>query len=807
MLSRRPSNRILLLFCFDLLLAAPGLQFTLAWAKLQDGKEDVRLMISPDKQLVIPRVAMPPALEDFLAMQPNEKFRGRLAEVHNFIQREPSDGATASRRTDVYLAYDAMNLYAVFVCFDSEPGKIRAHLTRREQFLPDDDNVEIMLDTFRDGRRAYAFVANPYGIQADSLWTEGRNAGDTSSTGDFGNFDSSFDTLWYSRGRLNSQGYVVWIAIPFKSLRFPLQQEQMWGIILNRGIPRMSENDFWPHISSRVEGRLTQEATLSGLEGISPGRNTQVIPYGLGRSFRSLDLADPNAPRFSERTLQGRFGVDSKFVVKDSLVLDFTVNPDFSQVESDEPQITLNQRFEVFFPEKRPFFQENANYFETPKGVLFTRRIIDPEFGARLTGKRGPYALGFLVADDRGPGEAVPQCDPLFGRRAYFFLGRVSGDIGNQSSLGLIYADREFGHVSACTAPTSLQPILCSTFNRVGGVDGRFKLNSNWELQGQALVSSSDNEGGVYLAGPGYRVILNRTGRQFNYILNYVDNSPGFRAEMGFIPRVDVRKVSHQAAYLFRPEGEHLISWGPVLSTEHVWDHTGLMLDDHYALNFQWNFKRQTFINIDPFERHNERLRPQDFNGLTSNVEFPRRSGGIAVGTQILKQLNISGLWYRGTRIDFVPPTGRLPTLDNFDEAQLQVTLRPTTGMQVDNTYLLERLRSSVTGGSDFTNHIIRSKWNWQLTRELSVRFIVQYDAVLTTPNSSSLAPAKSLNADFLVTYLVHPGTAIYVGYNSNLSNIDRRLIPLNNDLLRSPDDFINDNRQFFIKASYLFRF
>jgi hypothetical protein len=174
-------------------------------------------------------------------------------------------------------------------------------------------------------------------------------------------------------------------------------------------------------------------------------------------------------------------------------------------------------------------------------------------------------------------------------------------------------------------------------------------------------------------------------------------------------------------------------------------------------------------INIDPCELRNEHLRPQDFNGLTSTVEFPKRSGGIAFGTQILKQLNISGLWYCGKQIDFVPPIGQLPTLGDFDQAQLQVTLRPPAGLQVDNTYLLERLRNSQTGRSDFTNHIIRSKWNWQLaTHELSFRFIGQYSAVLTTPNSSSLAPAKMFNADFLITYLVHPGTAVYVGYNSD---------------------------------------
>src|SRR5947207_11266602 len=139
------------------------------------------------------------------------------------------------------------------------------------------------------------------------------------------------------------------------------------------------------------------------MESISPGRNMQFIPYGVLRSFRALDTRDPAVPRFDHRDAEFHGGIDSKFVLHDNLVLDVTANPDFSQVESDEPQITVNQRFEVFFPERRPFFLENSDYFKTPIDLFFTRRIGDPQFGARLTGKVGPYSLGILATDDRGP--------------------------------------------------------------------------------------------------------------------------------------------------------------------------------------------------------------------------------------------------------------------------------------------------------------------------------------------------------------------------------------------------------------------
>src|SRR5258708_7872115 len=328
----------------------------------------------------IPRITTPPRLEDFEDMAPRGSS-APLAKVSDFIQQQPSDGKAATQRTDVYLGYDASNLYTVWVCWDSDPKAIRGHLTRREAVTPpDDDYVELTLDTFHDQRHGFLFDVNPRGVQSDALWTEDSGP------------DYSYDTVWDSRSKVTNKGYVVWISIPFRSIRFRPSNEQVWGVTLMRYIARNDEYDYWPRVSSRISGRLNQEALITGVADVSPSATIQFNPYGYLNGLHSLDDRDPTQPRFDNRTLQGKVGLDSKFVFHDSLVLDTTINPDFAQIESDQPQKTVNHSFEVFFPEKRPFFLENSNFFsDTNIGIyqtsriLFTRRIIDPTFGPRLT--------------------------------------------------------------------------------------------------------------------------------------------------------------------------------------------------------------------------------------------------------------------------------------------------------------------------------------------------------------------------------------------------------------------------------------
>ncbi len=704
-----------------------------------------------------------------------------MAKVEGFVQRNPSDGQPATQRTEAYLGYDDKNLYIVVVAFDTDPDKIRARMARRENAFGD-DFIEVTLDTFNDQRRGFLFWVNPLGIQADALWSEDNGP------------DFSFDTLWQSRGQLTDEGYVVWMSIPFKSLRFQPGAEQDWGLILQRNIPRNSEWSFWPHISSRIDGRLNQAAKLTGMQNISPGRNIQLIPYTNFRSFRALDTLDGNNPRFVQDNVADA-GLDAKIVLQDSLVLDVTLNPDFSQVESDNPQVTANQRFEVFFPEKRPFFLENASFFETPINLLFTRRIADPQFGVRLTGKKGPYALGAMFIDDQSPGRSVLATDPQFGKRAHFVAARVSRDILNQSSLGLIYTGREFD----------------GSYNRVGGVDARLKFNENWVGNFQAVTSRTLDEDGAFFAGPAYTARLDRSGRQLFTRFEYNDIGEDFQTKPGFVSRSGIRNFWNFTRYRFRPEGDFLIAWGPNLWNQRVWDRSGTRLDWTSRTGLAFEFIGQSFFEV--FYRNDrERLRPADFDVLPEARDFSKPLAGIFFNSSYFKMVSFGGNYRVGNNISFVPPDGEEPFLARQTQTSFRTTLRPLTPLRIENTYILSRFTDRGDGESIFNNHIARSNWNWQFTKELSLRAILQYNSVLANPDRTELKTTKNINADFLITYLINPGTALFIGYNSNAQNLDPNLTLVTDpggdtSILRPQRRYINDAHQFFMKFSYLWRF
>ena len=630
-------------------------------------------------------------------------------------------------------------------------------------------------------------------------------------------------------------------------------------MILYRGILRKNEDSFWPHISYRMEGRLGQAATLKGLEGISPGRDIELIPYSVLRGFRALDTRDPSNPFFQKATAQGQPGMDAKVVFRDHFTLDLTANPDFSQVESEDPQITVNQRYAVYFPEKRPFFLENEDFFRTPMNLFFTRNIGDPSAGVRLTGKDGPYSIGVMTTDDRSPGLAIPNYFPLSDIRSYFTVARVSRDIFRQSSVGVLYTDWE--------CPTTGER------NRLGGVDTRLKLNPNWTLDGQAVTSSSDifgnffsptysstnceanafpfssgNQGnGNHYAGPAERLELHRDGLHLTYDAIYNDISAGFVSIPGFINRVDIRETNQELDYRFRPKKGWVVDWGPSLIARYDFDHTGLRLDTDYSPYFVVQGRGQTLISIHPYEELRERLRPQDFcfygfgpcpNSTNPpplqpypNQDYQERTSGASIQSGYFKKAAILASYAWGNNVNFVAQPGSPdpyghPYVVREDTAQASLTLRPFQPLKIENDYLFERLRAKEStalflqsqfpgaGRSILNDHILRSKWNWQFTPQLSLRLILQYNALLAgTPGVGSpytyLSTQRQFNADFLVTYLVHPGTAIYVGYNSDLQNlaIVPGAPPVPSYVTTTARGYMNDSRQFFVKVSYLFRF
>jgi hypothetical protein len=533
---------------------------------------------------------------------------------------------------------------------------------------------------------------------------------------------------------------------------------------------------------------LTQEGQINGLSEISPGRNLQFIPYVFGQSFQAPDLRDPNNPSFGGARLRGRVGLDAKAVIKDSFVFDATVNPDFSQIESDEPQVTTNQRFEVFFPEKRPFFLENTDYFTTPLNLVFTRRIAAPTFGLRLTGKSGPYSIGTLFADDRSPGLVVPDADPLRHTRAYFGILRARRELGKQSNIGVLYTQRTFQ----------------DSQNRVGGIDGRFKWKEHWTFDHQTVFSFDRPLGSsgttAETSGRATQLFLDYTGLHLQANTMYRDNTDNFITHTGFFQRPDIRRLSNDVIYTFRPGGKIVTNHGLEIFSENIWDHTGLRLSENISFTYRVVLPRTTTVGA-LFTTGHEQLRPKDFPALPGNQDLRFGQQGVFIQTFWLKQLTINAQYFNGSDFNYVTANG-IPQAAHSDNITFGTTIKPWAPLTIDNTYLLTRLQNYNDSHSVFTDHIARTKWNFQFTRALSLRWIGQYDSLLPNIVTTNLSKQRNLNMDLLVTYLVHPGTALYVGYNTNLANPS----PVNIHP-GEVDTFRNDSRGMFVKGSWLFRF
>jgi len=715
--------------------------------------------------ITIPRVTEPPELARYVdggATPPGVRITG-------FVQREPGDGVPSSLETTAYLSYDEQHLYAVFVAKD-DPGKVRANMTKREAIMGD-DIVGLLLDTYHDGRRAYEFMANPLGIQLDGVATEGQDD------------DFSYDTLWQSDGRLTKDGYVVVMKIPFKSLRFSNAETQTWGVAVARSIPRANEMSFWPYITRRVSGLGQQLATLEGLEGISPGRNLQAIPYG---NFASARVLDEAGIRRTEDSV--RVGLDAKAVIRDAFTTDLTVNPDFSQVESDEPQVTVNQRFEVFFPEKRPFFIENAGYFETPQTLFFSRRISDPGVGARLTGKAAGWAFGVLGVNDHEPGREVEAGDSRSGRTAGIGVVRVQREFARQSYVGGLYTDVEFG----------------SSANRVYGGDARWKITDNWTATGQWVGSQTIDESGDAARGTSWIAQIAREGRGFDYAGSVTSRSPDFRSDLGYIRRVDMREVQQEADYSWYPEKGRVLRVRADLEAGALWDYGGRLQDWQLEPGVEVELPGGTELGgmyFAAFERY-------------EGIEF-RRGGAMArANSDWLAWLGVGMHYFRGSGINYYPAEGLAPFLGAEQSLEAELTLRPSSRLRLDQAYLYSDLSTSdestlppgAPRGRIFTNHILRTRVNYQFTRALSARVIFDYESLSPNQVLVDVEDERRFNADVLFTYLLNPWTAVYLGYSDGYAN--QPLAPISSPPPSRADlPLTSVGRQVFVKLSYLFRY
>jgi hypothetical protein len=504
-----------------------------------------------------------------------------------------------------------------------------------------------------------------------------------------------------------------------------------------------------------------------------------------------LDNPSQGTPSFRSKT-DLRAGLDAKAVIHDSLALDVALNPDFSQVESDDPQVTVNQRYEVQFPEKRPFFLENNGYFVTPENLFFSRRIVDPEFGARLTGKLGAWNLGVLGIDDRAPGATGDPTDPNQGDHAGIGVVRVQREFGEQSNAGVLLTDREFA----------------GSYNRVESLDTRLKLSPNWTLSGQWMASQTRTLDGTYSGGDAYNIDLHAQNRDWVFDLTYIDRSEGFHTDLGFVPGVNIRQFQQSAMRRYHPKSKVVLSFGPTLNMMGDFDHHNVQQDWSVSPGFNLELARSTFFEVNHAET---------FERFTA-INFRRNDTSLGAHSEYFKRAVLDFNYDTGTRINYDPAVNLAAFRGDGSELHVQITFRPVSRLKLEEIYYLTRLRTRADSFAEmaqapvdrpsgvFVNHLVRSRLTYQFNRELSLRMIVDYNGVLPNPGLINLERQKRVTGDVLLTYLIHPGTALYVGYTDQLENL--ALYPGSPPAVgRIGFPSTTTGRQFFAKVSYLFRF
>ncbi len=676
----------------------------------------------------------------------------------------------------------------------SDPVLIRANRSDRDQTFSD-DTITLYFDPFLDQQRAYVFSVNGYGVQSDGILdsttpTGGMGGGGRRSSGGgrpgggggsggggrrggmsaslaaaLGGApagDTSWDALFESSGTLVEDGWTAEMAIPFKSLRYPSRgrgERHRWGFQVVRTIPSKNETDVWAPISRDVAGFLPQMGLLDGLADLSTSRNLEILPTLTAIQFGSLDTG---TGVFEDGDPDPEGGVNVKYGVTPNLTFDYTYNPDFSQIESDIPQIEVNQRFPLFYPELRPFFLEGQEIFQVPGQVnlVHTRTIVDPRQGAKLTGKVGNTTVGVLVANDEAPGQ-VEGVDPsLQGRTAQVAVARARYDLYAESYLGVIATDREFG----------------DGYSRVGGVDGRFRLGRTSSVSFQAAAAQHRNLEDGDNSGPIFHLAYDRTGRNLSYSAAVDSVHPEFRTDTGFVLRTDTRVAQANVSYRWWPEN-WLVNWGPLASYSRNYDFEGLLQDEQAQVGVR-GLMSNSMIWVAMANRDMERY---------GGIEFFKTNAFLGGGFAASRRLSAGGFFNWGDQIRY----GDDPFLGNGATATLFASVRPMSRLNADLNFITSRLHDPRSAEQVFDVKIYRALTTYQFTNRLLLRNILEYNAFSGT-----------LAANLLVTYRVNAGTVFFVGYDDHYQQgdlIDSTIFPTTR--------FEQTNRAIFTKLSYLFRF
>ncbi len=681
------------------------------------------------------------------------------------------EGEAPSESTDVRVLFDDRHLYFGIRCGAHGPGAMRASLAPRDQIL-DDDFIAIHLDTYRDHHRAFMFGVNPYAVQIDGIL-------------DGGDVNLDWDGVWDAETRRDSSGWTAEIAVPLRTLRFPDAGPGVWGLWVRRQITRADEVCSFPLWRQAEQGDiLLQAADLTGLAGLRGGSRLELQPYAAsvsGAARGPTGVGSDVTPW--ETTNDFQAGGDLKYGITSTLVANGTINPDYSQIEADALQIDVNQRYPLYYSEKRPFFLEGAETFTTPFNLVYTRRMANPAYGVKLIGKRGPWRMGVIGARDDGGGSqdgigAESSGDAA--RAGYFGVARATYDIGENSSLGLLYThhgrDAYDGALPALYGPGAVE---AGGHNFVLAADAKLRLARNLFFTGQVGASVTRGDSLHFAGEP---PMLHRfSDAAYDAELRYADGAteillkenylgPDFRAETGFLEQVDRRRTQLEWNAILRPENAWLRSWQPILRNFVLHDHAGVPHEWYVSPMIDWKFQKQSHAHT-MFERVHERWldRSYDQNHYILNLD----------NTQLRAlALSFSGVVGEGIFYADTDPESYRGWLEEYAAT---ATVRPAPRFTAELSATRHRFSRRAWRATVYDVSLYGAKCTYQFTRRLYARLYPQYDS-----------GREHLDADGLLGYVVHPGTVLYLGTNNGLDRIGGRQRAT--------------GRTFFLKASYLIR-
>lgn len=766
-------------------------------------------ILPPEKQtpVSVSFFDSPPTIDGVL----DEEVWQTAAVFNDFYQTQPGDNVSPTFPTVAYIGYDAKTLYLGIKATDTS-GNIRATIPRRDDVIAD-DHVIFYLDTFNDQQRAYIFTFSPVGVQQDGLFNE--------ATGE----DYSVDVVMTSKGVVTKDGYTVEVAIPFKSFRFASGKNNPWGIhIIRRKKNPDNEQNSWMPIDRTKSGFLNQAGKIIGFDRIGKEKTLELIPSFVatqtGRRVRSVPVVpiDPtniDNGRIVNRPIGKDIGLTAKFVPSPDVTLDLAINPDFAQVEADQPVVTANQRFPIFFPERRPFFLERIDVFRTPLSILNTRAIVDPEIALKVTGQKYRNTFGLLFASDKAPGnfseeersdtDQLPFIERFLDKKAYIGVGRFSRDFGKENNLGFIGTTYNF----------------IEEHNHTAAIDGRFRFDKRSTFRFQVVGTNTRRGFGALepdvrtLNGFGYQYRYQVEGRNFGLIFTGAGRTKNFVADVGFVRRTDTNNSELSLTYRSNPKQDSFfISWSALnlLQSDFNWSGSSQFLNNNSQ--FRLNFQKEGLIGFG-YQRGYERLFEKEFGGpgtflgnddeRSTNRNVYYAFAGITPSKKfsIYTEFNyFDGAFDfdfgAGRRFPRVSPAATLDPNAPLDPGPGNefvfygaVVWQPTNALRLTLDYTKDELVRKDTDKTAFDVNIFTFRTSYQFTKFLFTRAIVDYN----TLNSR-------IDGQYLFGWTPNPGTAVFLGYNDNSTY--NGFSPVTGLRERG---FQQNQRTFFIKLSYLFRY